>query len=69
MRQGINELVQYEKKAKEKRVYTYEKAAERYHSCPGLSLMFLGFCADIFHICLGCWEQTRVCQKRPCTSS
>uniref|UniRef100_H3CIY7 Serine hydrolase like n=1 Tax=Tetraodon nigroviridis TaxID=99883 RepID=H3CIY7_TETNG len=29
IRQGIEELVQYEKKAKEKRVYTYEKAVER----------------------------------------
>lgn len=41
MRQGIEELLLYEKKAKEKRVYTYEKAVERYHSCAELSVIFL----------------------------
>lgn len=49
MRQGIEELVQYETKTNQKRVYTYEKAVERWDSCPGLSVIFLWFCADIFH--------------------
>lgn len=33
MRQGMDEVVQYEKKPEQKkRVYTYEKAVERYHT-------------------------------------
>uniref|UniRef100_A0A4W6FW76 Serine hydrolase like n=1 Tax=Lates calcarifer TaxID=8187 RepID=A0A4W6FW76_LATCA len=80
MRQGMDEMIQFEKiTEEERRVYTYEKAVERYHAVravgdfirnnrPVVALPVYSAVGQNILFLSGCWLQTRLCLNSLLTS-
>lgn len=80
LRQGMDGMIQFEKKTeKKRRVYTYKEAVERYRTIPNVGhfkrnfrlLVALSVYSAVARYILfpsGFWRQTRLCLNSLCTS-